>query len=74
MHPLSKKSSRVLRLKKKLKKVAKKFGKKKKGSTFAAPKNETSADSKASGGRSEGGKEERHRNGTQVLKYIKEVL
>ena len=49
--------------KKKLKKIAKKFGKKKKGSTFAAPKNETGTDSKASGGRSEGEKKERHRKG-----------
>ena len=60
--------------KKKLKKIAKKFGKKKKGSTFAAPKNETGTDSKASGGRSEGEKGRRHRKGAKVLKYIKEVL
>ena len=47
-----------MRTKKKFKKIAKKFGKKKKGATFAAPKNETSTDSKASGGRSEGKKRE----------------
>ena len=47
---------RFLRTKKKFKKVCKKFGKKKKGITFAAPKNETGTDSRASGGRSEGEK------------------
>ena len=58
----------VLEDEKKFKKIAKKFGKKKKGATFAAPKNETSIDSNASGVRSEGEKEKRHRKGAQVLK------
>jgi hypothetical protein len=48
---------------KSLKKVSKKFGKKKKGSTFAAPKNETSIDSEASDKRSEERIEIRHRKG-----------
>jgi hypothetical protein len=41
LHPLSEKARDFKKTKKSLKKVSKKFGKKKKGSTFAAPKNES---------------------------------
>jgi len=64
LHPLLQTARDFWKTKKSLKKESKKFGKKKKGITFAAPKNETGIDSKASDDRSE----EKERKDTRRVK------
>ena len=75
MHPLFQITREDLKTKKSFKKRAKKFGKKKKGSTFAAPKNETGIASKASDDRSEEKeKKEKQRVRAQSIKKFFEHI